>query len=126
MLIADRTKRYELAFAEPVQGLVLSPPWYRFGAYAERLEALAGIPINVVKGPGAVLSSFIRSAWDQLVDGDEEEWPQSATEVIWDLLESVLQGDTVPVTSTGRADGLRRRARVLIDDRFGDICARAI
>jgi AraC-like DNA-binding protein len=56
-----------------------------------------------------------------LVDGDEEEWPQSATEVIWDLLESVLQGDTVPVTSTGGADGLRRRARVLIDDRFGDI-----
>ena len=100
---------------------MLSPPWYRFGAYAERFEALVGIPINVVKGPGAVLSSFIRSAWDQLVDGDEEEWPQSATEVIWDLLESVLQGDTVPVTSTGGADGLRRRARVLIDDRFGDI-----
>jgi hypothetical protein len=62
--VGSLPQRCEPGEEKPVQGLVLSPPWYRFGAYAERLEALAGIPINVVKGPGAVLSSFIRSAWD--------------------------------------------------------------
>jgi AraC-like DNA-binding protein len=120
MIIADAGKSYELAFAEPVQGLVLAPPWPRFGAYAEKLEALAGRPIDVINGPGAVLSGFIRSAWDQLAEGDDEEWPQSATDIIWDLLESVLQGETVRETATGRADGLRREARALIDDRLGD------
>lgn len=120
MIIADAGKSYELAFAEPVQGLVLAPPWARFGAYAEKLEALAGRPIDVIDGPGAVLSGFIRSAWEQLAEGDDEEWPQSATDVIWDLLEAVLQGETVRETATGRADGLRREARALIDDRLGD------
>jgi AraC-like DNA-binding protein len=121
MFIADSNKRYELAFAEPVQGLVLSPPWSRFGAYAERLEALAGRPFNVTKGPGALLSTFIRSAWDQLLDSDAEEWPQSATDVIWDLLESALQGDTGRATAPGRADSLRRDAKAVIDDRLGDL-----
>ena len=120
MVIVDRRKSYELAFTEPVQGLVLSPPWARFGDHAEILEAMAGRPLNVSSGPGAVLSTFIRSAWDQLVEGGEEEWPQSATEVIWDLLASVLQGDTGGEIAAGRPDGLRREAKALVDDRLSD------
>jgi AraC-like DNA-binding protein len=120
MFIADSNKGYELAFTETVKGLVLSPPWARFGAYAEKLEALAGRPMNVTKGPGALLSTFIRSAWDQLLDSDAEEWPQSATDVIWDLLESALQG-AGRATATGRADSLRRDARAVIDERLGDL-----
>ena len=120
MLIADRNKSYELAFAEPVQGLVLSPPWARFGSYAETLAAMAGVAINVNSGPGAVLSTFIRSAWDQLVEGGEDEWPQSATDVIWDLLASVLQGETRREIAAGRADIIRREAKALIDGRLSD------
>ncbi len=120
ILIADRSKSYELAFAEPVQGLVLSPPWTRFGGYAETLEAMAGHRINVNSGPGAVLSSFIRSAWGQLVEGGDEEWPQSATDVIWDLLASVLQGETSREIVAGRADGVRREAKALIDGCMSD------
>jgi AraC-like DNA-binding protein len=54
-----------------------------------------------------------------LLDSDEGEWPQSATDVIWDLLESVLQGDTG--RATGRADTLRRDAKAVIDARLGDL-----
>jgi AraC family transcriptional regulator, positive regulator of tynA and feaB len=120
MFIADSSKHYELAFADPVHGIVLSPPWARFNGYAEKLEALAGRPLNVRNGPGAVLSGFIRSAWDELLDSEDEAWPESATELIWDLLESALQGDTGRATVTGRADKLRRDARALIDDRLAD------
>ena len=99
----------------------LLPPWARLrGEHAETLEELAGHRINVHSGPGAVLSTFIRSSWDQLVECEGEEWPESAAEVIWDLLASVLQGETGSKNVRGRADCLRQEARALIDCRLGD------
>ena len=120
MLISDRHKSYELAFAEPIQGLVVSLPWVRFRDSAETFEALAGRLINVNSGPGAVLAPFIRSAWDHLVEREDEEWPQSATEVIWDLMTAVLRGDSGREAAGGRAAGLRREAGALIDRRLSD------
>ncbi len=102
-------------------GWSLSPPWSRFSKYADKLDAVAGRLLDVRNGPGAVLSSFIRSAWDQLPSWQDDEWPESATEVIWDLLESALQkngDDRIGVTD--RPDTLRRDAQALIDNRLGD------
>ena len=120
MIIADRSKSYELTFTEPVQGLVLSPPWTRFAGYADTFEAVAGRRIEVASGPGAVLSMFIRSAWDQLVEGEDEEWPESAAGIIWDLLEATLRGETGREIIAGRADGLRREARALVERHLRD------
>jgi AraC-like DNA-binding protein len=120
MFLVDSNKDYELAFTAPVRGLVLSPPWQRFAVYADRFEALAGRPMNVANGPGAVLSGFIRSAWDHLAVGDDAEWPQSATDVVWDLLESVLQGERALQISTGRPDRVRRNATALVDENLMD------
>jgi AraC-like DNA-binding protein len=121
MFVVDASKRYELAFTRPVRGLVLSLPWERFGGHAEKLKTLAGCPMNRNGGPAAVLSGFIRSAWEQLVehnDDDGEQWPQSDSDVIWELLAAVLQGE--PSTVRSRADELRRWATALIDARLGD------
>jgi AraC-like DNA-binding protein len=121
MIVADGSKRYELAFAEPVHGLVVSLPWSRFRAHAHVLEARAGHRINVNRGSGAVLSTFIRSAWDQLVDCEDEEWPESAAEVIWNLLASALeQGRPVREIGARRGDNLRRAARTVVDDLLRD------
>jgi AraC-like DNA-binding protein len=120
MLLVDNNKSYDLAFNVPVQGLVLSPPWPRFSAYSEKFEALAGQSINVASGPGAVLSSFIRSAWDHLVDTNDEEWPQSATDIVWDLLECVLQGERTLATVAARPDRVRRIASALVNESFMD------
>ncbi len=120
MIVADRSKSYELTFTEPVQGLVLSPPWARFGRYAETFEAVAGRRIDVDSGPGAVLSTFIRSAWDHLVEHEGEEWPESAAGIIWDLLEATLRGEAGREIIPGAADRLRRDARALIDGHLWD------
>jgi AraC-like DNA-binding protein len=120
IIVAEAGRRYELAFSEPVQGLVLSPPWARFGGYAEALEALVGQRLDVSRGSGAVLSTFLRSLWDQLVECEGEEWPESASEVIWDLLASVLEGEPGAAVAAGRADELRRKARALVDARLFD------
>ena len=120
MIIADRSKSYELTFTEPIQGLVLSPPWSRFARYADTLEAVAGRRIDVGSGPGAVLSNFIRSAWDQLVEREDQEWPESAAGVIWDLLETTLRGEPDREIVAGGKDRLRRDARALVDSHLQD------
>jgi AraC family transcriptional activator of tynA and feaB len=120
MFIIDPRRSYELAFRNPVQGLVLTLPRMRFGGHAEALEALAGRRMNLNGGSAAVLSGFVRSAWDQLVERDGEEWPESASAVIWELLTAALQGDRAGAFGGSRADDLRRRAIALIDSRLLD------
>jgi AraC-like DNA-binding protein len=120
MFVADAERAYELAFTRPVQGLVLSMPWSRFYGQEERLAGLAGRPINLGGGPGAVLSGFVRSAWNQLIERDGEEWPESATEVIWDLLAAVLRGRPDVDIPGRRADDLRRKAVILVDGEMAD------
>jgi len=128
IIVADGSKNYELAFSVPVQGLVLSPPWSQFKSYAEKFEALAGRRINSSSGPGAVLSTFIRSAWEQMVERDEAEWPESAADVIWDLLTSILSGVTGREIGSGRPDDLRRKAKALADGELSNpaFCSSAI
>jgi AraC-like DNA-binding protein len=120
MIVVDGRMPYELVFKRPVHGLVLSLPSARFGDHADVLERLAGRPINPNRGPASVLSGFIRSAWDQLVEGDEEEWPQSASGVIWDLLASVLQDDRASSSGGSRAGALRCQATKLVEHRLFD------
>ena len=93
MIVVDSRKPYDLAFERPVHGLVLTLPWGRFGGHADALESRAGRPIDLGAGPAAVLSGFVRSAWDELVERDGEDWPESASAVIWDLLTSILQSE---------------------------------
>jgi AraC-like DNA-binding protein len=120
MILIDAEKSYELMFNRPVQGLVLSLPWARFSEHADVLEALAGRQINLNGGPAAVLSGFVRSAWDQLVERDGEEWPESASELIWDLLKSVLQKGCAAEVSGTRTGDLRQKAAALVNHKLFD------
>jgi AraC family transcriptional activator of tynA and feaB len=120
MIVFDATRPYELTFKRPVHGLVLSLPWARFGDHADGLERLAGQPLNIHRGPASVLSGFIRSAWDQLVERDEEEWPHSASGVIWDLLGSVIHEDRASGHAASRTGALRYQATKLVDRRLFD------
>jgi AraC-like DNA-binding protein len=119
MVVVDARRPYQLVFKRPLDGLVLFLPWARVGHHAQMLEKLAGRRMANI-GPAAVLSGFVRSAWDNLVEREDEEWPQSATEVIWDLLASVLQDDRAPEVTGSRADDLRRRAKALVDHQLFD------
>jgi len=120
LIVADRRKPYELVFEEPVHGLSVRAPWDRFAPFADALEAVAGRRIGVDSGAGAVLSGFLRSTWDHLAENDGVDWPDSAGQVIWDLLEGVLQGDTGSRVGMGRADRLRREAKTQVETRLSD------
>jgi AraC-like DNA-binding protein len=120
LVLADRRKPYELAFAQPLHGLSAPVPWDRFAPFADALEATAGRRIAADGGAGAVLSGFLRGAWDHLAESDGADWPDSAEQVIWDLLEAVLQAQAGGRGGIGRADRLRREARALVEARLSD------
>jgi AraC-like DNA-binding protein len=120
MVVFDARKPYDLTFTQPVHGLVLSLPWDRFGDRAELLERLAGRPVNPHRGPPAVLSGFLRSAWEQLVEPAGAEWPHSASEVIWDLLAAMLQDERCSDSAVSHAAALRCKATRLVDHRLFD------
>jgi len=120
MIIVDARRPYELSFKRPLHGLVLSLPWPRFERDAAVLDAFVGRPMNPRSGPTALLSGFIRSAWDELVERDGEVWPQSASDVIWDLLMSALHDDRAAKPAATRADALRRKASTLVERRLFD------
>ncbi|HEY5411066.1 MAG TPA: AraC family transcriptional regulator [Caulobacteraceae bacterium] len=120
LFVADSRKPYGLVFEEPLHGLTVPVPWDRFAPSAEALEALAGRRIEAHAGAGAVLSGFLRGAWDHLAQGDGDDWPDAAEAVIWDLLDAVLQGDGARGIGAGRADQLRREARAHVDVRLSD------
>jgi len=120
LVIADARKPYGLAFDEPLHGLSTPIPRDRFAPFADALEALAGGRMEASNGPGAVLSAFLRGAWDNLAEGGAEDWPESAEDVVWDLLQAVVQGEPKGRPGRGRADRLRREAKALVDARLSD------
>ena len=120
MIVVDARKPYELAFTEAVHGLVVSLPPARFGGHAGALEKLAGRRLNLNGGPAAVLSSFTRSAWDCLIEREDEEWPPSASEVIFDLLHAIVRDERAAEASGSRADALRRKAATVVDRQLFD------
>ncbi len=120
LVIADARKPYGLAFDEPLHGLSAPIPRDRFAPFADALEALAGRRMDASNGPGAVLSAFLRGAWDNLAEGGAEDWPESAEEVVWDLLQAAVQEDPKGGRGRGRADRLRREAKALVDARLYD------
>lgn len=120
LIVADMRKPYELAFDEPLHGLTAPLPCDRFAPFADALEAIAGRRLDVGAGPGAVLSGFLRGAWDHIAEGDGQDWPESAEELIWDLLQSALQCEGPGHPGAGRADRLRREARALVAARLSD------
>ena len=120
LVVADTRKPYELVFEEPLHGLSAPLPWDRFAEFADALEAIAGRRIDADAGAGAVLSGFLRGSWDHLAEGDGQDWPDSAEEVIWDLLQGVLQGGGRSHAGAGRSDRLRHQARSHIDAHLSD------
>jgi AraC-like DNA-binding protein len=120
LIVADVSKPYDLAFKAPLHGLTISLPWNRFSPYAETLEALTGRRIDADRGAAAVLSGFVRSVWREVADGDGDDWPGSAEEVIWDLLQAVLGGEGDEPVGGRRKSRLRLEAKAHADARLAD------
>jgi AraC-like DNA-binding protein len=120
LLIVDMSKSYELTSREAVHGLTIPLPLERFGQAAEMLERLSVCGIDMRDGPAAVLADFLRNAWDRLGEGDAYNWPVSAEEVVWELLEAIITKKAERRVELGKSDRLRSAAKDYIDARLSD------
>jgi AraC-like DNA-binding protein len=82
----DPARAFRLDFSEATQVIVVRLPLADAEGRLPGLRHMAGLPMRADHGPRAILSSFVRNAWQQL-DGDELGWADSLCDVIWPLVE---------------------------------------
>jgi AraC-like DNA-binding protein len=120
VVVLDLSKTGEIAFDEPMQALVVELPADRFARRTLDLERVAGQPISGKSGPAAVLSDFLRSSWDHLAESERDDWPMSASEVLWDLCELACRQAGPGKSRTSIRHRHLQQARAVIDSRLLD------
>lgn len=117
-LLFDPSQPLELTFGEPTQTIVLRLPMAYVEARMPRLRQMVGVPVRGTSGAGALFSRFLRSAWSQIEQG-ENDWGDAMSDVIWPLLD--LAYSSVKVTQgNNRTKDLRRRS--MLDIIEAELC----
>jgi len=88
----DPARAFRLDFSEATQVIVIRLPLADAEGRLPGLRDMAGVPMRADHGPRAILSSFVRNAWQQL-DGDELSWADSLCDVIWPLLDMAYSAE---------------------------------
>jgi len=102
-MVYDLSRPFRVEFEQPIEGIVIRLPDSRMEERLPRLRHLAGIPGRGDKGGGAILSGFVRNAWEQLKADESAEWADVVGEVIWPLIDAAYARTDL--------DGLRNDAR---------------
>ena len=118
--LCDATQPYTVSFPEANHMLCIKVP---MGPLAERLgdvDRLICLPVSGRSGPGAMLSSFLRTLWSQIDGAGDNSWTEGVSDVVMDLIALAYRPwqESHPALSS-QAQWLRR-ARGLIDERICD------
>lgn len=106
-VLYDPSKPLWLTFTEPTQSIVLRLPLATAEERMPHLRSQVGVPVIGRQGPGALFSSFLRQAWEELERDEEGEWAEALGEAIWPLLDMAYAG-TRPKAEANRRDERRR------------------
>ncbi len=87
-MVYDLAQPFRVEFEKPSEGIVIRLPDARMEERLPRLRHLAGIPVRGDRGGGAILSGFLRNAWQQLESDENAEWGDVVGEVIWSLIDA--------------------------------------
>jgi AraC-like DNA-binding protein len=88
----DPARAFRLDFSEATQVIVIRLPLADAEGRMPGLRHRAGVPMRADHGPRAILSNFVRNAWQQL-DGDELGWADSLCDVIWPLVQMAYSAE---------------------------------
>lgn len=116
-LIYDPAKPLWLSFDVPTQVIVLRLPLATVEDRLPQLRQMAGIKMSGASTPGSLFSTFVRNAWSQLGDGDND-WAETLSDVLWPLLDMTFAQKRA--TDSGRRDERRRALFAAIDEELCD------
>jgi AraC-like DNA-binding protein len=121
-VLYDPSRPLNLSFTEPTQVIVLRLPIALIEQHVPRLRGLVGVRVRGDRGPGAVFSGFLRSAWRQM-QTDDGDWVDTLNTVIWPLLDMAYANEPRAGIAAGRR-GERKRELFGIIER--EICDPAL
>jgi len=119
-ILFDKTRAHRVAFNRFAKMVVILLPEDELNRRAMDLERAAGVPRSGSAGPGAMLSSFVRTTWEQLQRGGGEEWADSLSEVLWHLIDLSFRPDDVAEARASRQARSRHQARTFIEKNLCD------
>ena len=107
-LLYDPTRPHWQCFDEHTQAIVLRLPLATVEERMPHLRSQVGVRVSGQTGAGALFSSFLRNAWDELERDESGEWVDSLGDAIWPLLEMAYASLRPPLETNRREE--RRRA----------------
>lgn len=106
-VLYDPSQPLWLNFDEYTQAIVLRLPLATAEERIPHLRSQVGIPVSGRSGPGALFSSFLRNAWEELERDGEGEWLDSLSDAIWPLL-NMAYAPMRPSNDSNRREERRR------------------
>jgi len=107
-VLYDPSRPLWLNFEEYTQAIVVRLPLATVEERMPHLRSQVGVPVSGRRGAGALFSSFMRQAWDELQNDDGDEWADCLGDAIWPLLDMAYAPTRAPHESNRRDE--RRRA----------------
>ncbi len=119
--LCDASQPYLVQFTEANHMLCLKTPANVLEARLGDLDGLICMPMSAQRGGGAMLSSFLRTVWDQLKQGDGGEgWAETVSAVILDLMTLAYRPAKDAATVETLRASRRSEARSFINGRLCD------
>ena len=106
-VLYDPSKPLWLTFEEYTQAIVLRVPLATAEERIPHLRNQAGLRVSGQSGPGALFSSFMRNAWEELERNEYGEWIDALSDAIWPLLD-MAYAPLRPAIETNRREERRR------------------
>lgn len=106
-LLYDPSKPLWLNFDEYTQAIVIRLPLATVEERMPHLRAQVGMPMSGRSGAGALFSSFLRNAWDELERDQNAKWIDGLGDAIWPMLDMAYAAKR-PTLENNRRDERRR------------------
>ena len=119
-VLFDKTRPFSVNFNRFATMVVIRLPHQELARRALDLDRVVGVHRSGDAGPGAMLSSFVRTTWDQLQRGGGEEWADSLGEVMWRLIDLSMRSEDAFEARSSRQTQSRHRARAFIERHLCD------
>ncbi|MCP5143900.1 MAG: helix-turn-helix domain-containing protein [Gammaproteobacteria bacterium] len=114
LVLIDPDQPLKATFAQNMQLLVVRLPVVEVEKRLPKLYQMAGYKISGSTGGGAVISSFLNCAWNQMANEENDDWVEFMDGAIWPLLEMAYGAEMVVVDQRDEHPTSHNRALLAI------------
>ncbi len=118
--LCDASRPYVVRFTEANHMLCIKIPVTPLAERLGDLDRLICMPMSGQTGPGAMLSSFLRTLWTQVDHPGDEDWAETVSDVVLDLIGLAYRPLNERQTAQSAQAQLLDRAKAFIDEHICD------